>query len=309
MPQIDDLGAHLLDAVRGAREELVLCAPFAKLGVITRVLDVVASDVQITLITRWRPEEVAAGVSDTAVLPAVKERGGHVFLCNRLHAKFVRADARVLIGSANLTATALGWTATPNLELLTEIPRDTIQVRELEERLATDVIEATEQLAAEIEAAAALLPRAVFEVEVIEADQSEGQTQLWYPALREPRDLFVAYDAGVERFTSASARAAATDLAALELPPGLNEEAFRAVVRARVLQSPIVQTIDDLLESSQRFGAVRAVIQERLELTREEADFAWQTLMRWLLEFFPDRYDRRVGNWSEVLERKDRGES
>lgn len=309
MSQIDELGEHLLDVVRATREELVLCAPFAKLGVLSRLLAAVGPDVRITLITRWRPEEVAAGVSDTSVLPAVQERGGKVLLCHRLHAKYVRSDERVLIGSANLTATALGWTATPNLELLTEVPRDTQQIRELEDRLTMEVVEATADLAAEIEEAAALLPRTVPEIQLADVDQEGGLMTAWYPALRAPRDLYVAYSSGIDRLTSASARAAATDLAALELPSGLDEPAFEAVVRSRLLQSPLVQTIDELLKTSQRFGAVRAVIQERLELTREEADFAWQTLMRWLLEFFPERYDRRVGNWSEVLVRRAGGES
>lgn len=62
------------------------------------------------------------------------------------------------------------------------------------------------------------------------------------------------------------------------------------------------------LSSARRFGAVRDLLGERLGLDREKADFAWQTIMRWLLEFLPERYERRVSNWSEVLVRRGAGE-
>jgi len=101
-----------------------------------------------------------------------------------------------------------------------------------------------------------------------------------------------------------SGAAADTDLQALEVPAGLDEGAFDAVVRSRMIQSPVVERVDELLAESQRFGAVRDVLADTLNLDREEADHAWQTLMRWLLHFMPERYDRRVPSYSEVLTRR-----
>src|SRR3954447_2475597 len=101
-----------------ARHEIVLCAPFVKRHVIDRVLACTAPNVAVAIISRWRPEEIAAGGSDTAVLESGSARGGSVLLHDRLHAKFYRGDDAVLLGSANLTGTALGWSTRPNLELL-----------------------------------------------------------------------------------------------------------------------------------------------------------------------------------------------
>jgi phosphatidylserine/phosphatidylglycerophosphate/cardiolipin synthase-like enzyme len=143
MGQLEPLGNQLLEACRSARSTLTLCAPFVKGPVLKRVLDATAESVSVELFTRWRPEEVAAGVSDTVVLDIAESRGGRVLLCDRVHAKFMRFDDRVLIGSANLTATALGWTALPNLELLIEVPANTAQLRELEDRLRRESIVAT----------------------------------------------------------------------------------------------------------------------------------------------------------------------
>src|SRR4051812_18305167 len=66
--EIDRLGEGLLEACGTAQEELVLCAPFIKKHVLQRLVDATAPSVGLEVFTRWRPDEVAAGVSDTAIL-------------------------------------------------------------------------------------------------------------------------------------------------------------------------------------------------------------------------------------------------
>ena len=304
---IDRLGQGLLEACEAAQERLVLCAPFIKRHVLQRLVDATAEEVTIDVFTRWRPEEVAAGVSDTSILSVMEARGGRVFLCDRLHAKYLRFDQRAFIGSANLTGAALGWSSAPNLELLAEVPVAIPEIVELEARLREESIAATQALADEIERIAALMPQVVGMSED-EAAFDEVVAVAWYPRLREPRDLFTAYSAGLDRLSRGSQAAAVVDLAALQLPPGLDGEQFEALVASRLLQSPAVQAVDRALADPQRFGAVRDLLADRLALSREDASFAWQTLMRWLLEFTPERYQRSVPRWSEVLVRKEGNE-
>ena len=121
MSKTEPVGVLLLKACASARRQLVVCAPFIKAAVIERVMRATNEEVVIEVFTRWRPDEIAANVSDTQVLSLVANRGGSVYLCDRLHAKYVRFDERALIGSANLTSAALGWSASPNLELLIEV--------------------------------------------------------------------------------------------------------------------------------------------------------------------------------------------
>ena len=72
-----ELGDHLCDAVaRGKRE--ILCGALRKLSVIQRLLAAVAEGVPGKIYTRWRPEEVAAGVTDLEVFDAVSARPGGV---------------------------------------------------------------------------------------------------------------------------------------------------------------------------------------------------------------------------------------
>lgn len=296
-----DLGELVAEVFEGAVSAVLICAPFVKEAPLRRLLDCVDRSVPIQLFTRWRPDEVAAGASDTGVLPIVEARGGAVHLCERLHAKLFRADGRALIGSANLTGAALGWSANPNLELLVEVPAATQAVVALEAELANRSVPATAEIAAEVERVAALLasPRGEVEAPVAPASPSP----LWHPLLREPTDLFVAYSKGADLLSSTSSTAARSDLAALELPPALAREPFEALVANRLLQSPLVSEVDRFLDEPRRFGEVSKMLGRRLDLGHRDAQHAWQTLMRWLSHFLPERYTHAIPSHSEIMMR------
>lgn len=301
-----DLGDLVAEVFEGAISAVVICAPFVKEAPLRRLLDCVDRSVPIQIFTRWRPDEVAAGVSDTGVLPLVEARGGTVHLCERLHAKLFRADGRVLVGSANLTGAALGWSANPNLELLVEVPEETQAVGALEAALTSCSVPATAEIAAEVERVAALLPSLSGEVEA--SPTPALPSSAWHPLLREPADLFVAYSKGADQLSSTSSAAAYADLAALELPPGLAREPFEALVANRLLQSPLVGEVDRLLEEPRRFGEVSKLLGLRLDLSHRDAQHAWQTLMRWLNHFLPQRYTHAVPSYSEIMMRADEGD-
>jgi hypothetical protein len=295
----EPLGEQLVAEAQNARKQVVICAPFVKRHALERILGT-EQPVEYVVVTRWRPEEVAAGVSDLEVLAAVTKRGGRVLLCDSLHAKYFRFDERVLVGSANVTGAALGWSAAPNLELLVRVPPDTDGVQGFEETVLASSTMATEEIAQAVRGAADLLP--ALDLEAPYPPPAPSMT-IWSPQLREPRSLFRAYSEGREALPAASAEAAAADLSVLQPPAGLSQAPFRALVASRLLQSPVVDALDQLLVEPQRFGAVRDEVSTWLDLSREEADRAWQTLMRWLLEFLPDRYRVHAPRHSEIVER------
>jgi len=291
-----DLGAQIIDLAARAQSDFVMCAPFVKAAIASEVISAVSSDVQINLYTRWRPDEVAAGISDTAVLPLVEARGGHVYLHDRLHAKLYRNEVDVLVGSANLTATALGWTPSPNVELLVRVEKAV--VAELEEQLRRESVLATPAMAHEVEHIAELLP-----VRPITIHPNKPPLDLaeWIPSLRIPSDLFIAYTEGPSKLTSRSAAAAERDLAVLDLPIGLNVEQFYRLVAHRLQQQLVFRRIDEYLNVPRRFGEARDKLAEISGLSRDDADDAWQTMMRWMLEYLPEKYRRQVFKTSEVM--------
>jgi hypothetical protein len=289
------LGAPLIKLATDARQEFVMCAPFAKEAVVSRVVAAVPSGVRIVLFTRWRPDEVAAGVSDTEVLAVIRSRGGVVYLHDRLHAKFYRNERCSLIGSANLTATALGWAQQPNLELL--VASDDSQIDSLERTLIEDSMVATDEIAREVEEIAGLLPTTPY----IERIDEEPNPVMWIPALRMPSDLFTAYSGGAKGLAARSAEAAAADLWVLDVPSGLARDQFELLIGDRLRHQPLFAQIDKFLTEPRRFGEMRDFLSRIAGLDRPQAEESWQAIVRWMLEFLPKRYLHNTFRHTEVV--------
>ena len=294
----------------------MLAAPFIKAPVLASVLKH-ARAVPVTCITRWQPEEVAAGVSDLEVFDVLRERTETVLLLwPPLHAKYFRADGQCLVGSANVTGRALGWASPANIELLIEAPSTHPHLAAFEQRARVEAKPATADLRALVDEAAEAIRRErdwtapasapPEEDAPVNAERREAwirPAHFWLPSLRQPAELYLAYSGRLDDLTAAARESALRDLAALDLPAGLPTRAFTAVIAASLLQMPVIARIDEFTATSQRFGAVRDLIAGETRLSSHEAGVAWQTTMRWLLHFLPDRYRRTVPTHSEVFVR------
>lgn len=311
------LGTQLEQLCQSGKRDVLLVSPFIKVSAFQRLLAGIADEVSITCVTRWRPEEIVAGVNDLEIWPLLRDRPrSMLWLRSNLHAKFYRADDRCLVGSANITNTALGWMPHPNLELLVAMPAQhpTMQAFETEifrECLLVDqyIFEHMSKLVGLVE------PQIVSQLLVIhdvpnptyKADLLEPYIPAadWLPTLRQPADLYLAYAQRNNELTEIGRAATQLDLREFPVPPGLPRSAFDAYVGVLLIQKPLIQKIDALLITPQRFGAVRDFLSNLSGTTNSDFDAtrAWQTLMRWLLYFLPMRYMRIPSRHSEVIQR------
>lgn len=291
------IGDKLVELCRGAENEIVIAAPFIKAGALSRALAEVKPSVTITCCTRWIPEEIASGVTDLEVWDILKARpGSKMFLRSNLHAKYYRADEVCLIGSANVTAAALGWRNDSNLEILTEVARATFAG--FETGMFESAILVDERLYQSVRELVGRMKKSLARDEVSVAADTK-----WIPTLRAPEELFHFYNGDGERLSSASRVAAADDLSHFAILPGLERHSFETYVGLEFLQKPLIAGIDALLSTPQRFGAVTAFIRNRLPDV--DADSAWQAIMRWMRYFLPSRYALAIPNHSEVFFRVD----
>jgi hypothetical protein len=305
-------GLRLEQLCDQATYEVLLVAPFIKQATLKRLLDQIAPIVKVNCVTRWRPDEIVAGVSDLDIWLLIRERpNSSLWLRSDLHAKYYRGDKQVLIGSANLTNTALGWSLRPNLELLiyTEL------LPEFERELLVGSVMVDDSIYEQIKQMVEALPPGMmpkldtiqFITESLKDDDLPViPTDAWLPMLRRPESLFTAYIGEGDKLGTGSRIAAISDLQALDIPSGLNIEQFEAYVGVQLLQRPIVRQVDKFVEIPQRFGAVRDFLKTLPCAAHEgfDADIAWQTLMRWLIHFLPVRYDLSVPRHSEIFHRR-----
>lgn len=294
------LGDGLLVLAREAKADLLLVAPYIKAAALGRLLDACPPGVAIKVVTRWRIDEIVVGVSDLEVWPLLRDRGAGLWLHPNLHAKYYRADdAHILIGSANLTDSALGWRPDPNLEILLAAP-DAGEAHAAFERslwsrarMVDDALHAAFVRALEAFPPPPAPPPAVQEVAPAFDD--------WRPQLRFPADLWHAYSGEAALLTLAAQESAAADLAAFAPPSGLDRRQFETWVALQLRQHPEMHAIDRFLSQSRRFGEVRDLLAQR---GASDADRAWQSWMRWLLHFLPDDYEMRVANYSEIFRKR-----
>lgn len=301
-----------------ASNEVLLVAPFIKAAALKRLLVVIPNDVTVRCITRWQPEEIVAGVSDLEVWSLVKQRPqSSLWLRPDLHAKYYRADNKCFVGSANLTAKALGWSNTPNLELLVPFSANEPILKTFEADLLAGCIEVNESFFEQIlttvqlleEKANHLFPLIVTPTNSSTEEFSCGENTIpaeaWLPTLRNPQDLYLAYSGQQEKLTTAAREAAIQDLCSLPVIPNLPQKAFEAYVGTLLLQKPIIQRVDAFVKMPQRFGAVRNLLNSLpcAKTPNFNPNRAWQTLMRWLLYFLPHRYALSVPNYSEIFYR------
>lgn len=305
------IGKRILDLCEQASEELVLVAPFVKTNVMEYLLCEIDDTVKISCVTRWRPNEIKSGFSDLGVWEVIqKRRNAQLYLLPNLHAKFYRADENCLIGSANLTLKALGWSAVPNAELMVSARFDATLMN-WEKRILAKCVEASQSLKDEMQRLVDLVPSTIA---FIESDMAPGANlfleglgtdiKSWYPALRLPDQLYKAYVGQTEGLTSGAKDSALADLGFLDIEPGLSIPAFNVVVAAIMLQNPTISKIDVYLASPRRFGEVRAFLKSLDESHQiQDPSDSWQTLMRWLLYFLPERYGLAVPHHSEIMYR------
>lgn len=301
-------GESMLELVRGATSRIVIAAPYIKLPSIRRALSQVSASVtECICVTRWLPEDIAAGACDLEIFDALADvSGGRLLVHPHLHAKYYADGVRALVGSANLTARGLGWHVPSNVELLVSLPQEFPGLLDWESMLLRSAIPATEELRDQIRTRAEEL-KCAYPVQNL-PDVGEGEEEEeadnghWFPRCPAPERLWAVYRGrGADSMVSSAYEAARADLAALAPPQGLTEDLFTAYIAGILQQTPIFGEIDKLAEAGLADGKAHLFFAARFEgaLEKTEPDQAWRVIKRWLVHFFPKAYRLETGQ--EVL--------
>lgn len=300
-------GEVLLALCEHAKKEVLLVAPFIKTESLKKILaSIPAENKYLTVVTRWIPSEIALGVSDLEVFDILSTRANTKLLLHpSLHAKLYRVDNRCLLGSANITAKALGWCSTPNIEILIEVNPEDAAVKELELILLTQAITATEsiRIATQIEVDA-------FKLKTIDELNEENNSasplsNVWLPTCNKPEYLYKIYSGqDNSNLLDSVVNAGKHDIATLNLLSGMKEEEFKKYIAAVFENTPVLQEIHTLSKSSGITTEAAEIVIEKycthLATPLYDAALYWHIFKIWLIFFFPQRY--RIRAAAEILE-------
>ena len=271
----------MLSSICSGAQHLTIATPYIKADALTKILADVSSTVSLICITRWNPHDLAVGASDIECRTIVAERGGSFRLHQSLHAKYYRADNVVLIGSANLTFSAMGWSRQANLEILCspgeDFDADTFQRILFEESREIGDKEFTHW-------------KSIAEIGVEANKKATGslpQLDTWRPATRDPRHLELAYQGREDEIASFDEqRAADQDIQALLIPSNLTNQQVRMWALTCLLSAPFTNTVI-LLHKTKAKSLSQSLAQTyRLSLTEARRDM--ETIENWLVFFAPE---------------------
>lgn len=280
------LGDILSNLCSGARH-LIIAAPYIKADVLTRILADVSSEASLICVTRWNPHDLVVGASDIECRTIVTERGGSFRLHPSLHAKYYRIDDTVLIGSANLTRSALGWSTEPNLEILCH-PSDDFDAYAFQEYLLEDAKEISDDEFAcwkSITQISTQSKRAII----------DGQPLLdtWRPATRDPRHLELVYRGQEDEIASFDEQhAARRDIQLLLIPPDLSNEQIRMWVSACLLAAPFTNSVIQL--HGMEVPIASRSLAKTYSINIREARRSMETVQSWIAFFIPETLSKTI---------------
>lgn len=264
-------------------ERIVLAAPYIKADALSRVVGEVSEDASLTCITRWQVEDIAAGVSDLECYSIIRGVGGEFRLHPYLHAKYFRADENVLIGSANITNSALGWATEPNVEILCS-PGAGFDAASFEATLLNDSREIGDREFARWQS---------IQATVTQGDEREFSTHswshlnAWRPMTRDPANLLLAYR-GLEGEIASPDEldAVKRDMDILRLPQGMTVEDVENRISIAFLNAPFVQ---DVLKSRDAdVTSISRSLAGRYALSVTDARRGIEAVRNWFAFFLSD---------------------
>jgi len=287
------LWQRLLEHVGGAHERVVLIAPFVKQDIFKELLAAVPAAVQeITCVTRWSAAEIAAGVSDPEIYAIAAADGrAKVRLCPLLHAKIYVADTRALVGSANLTNSALGRIPMSNIEILINADPASADVADAINAVMDESVAATSSLAERLRAEADLL---LATRGALLSEQEQSTPATWVPQTRDPSQLYPVYAGASVPAQKDLKQAVMNDLMNLGLAAGFSEQRFRRAVADRLRQMPGVESFAS--EGRVTSAVLEAAVTKMLSCSADEAKHRSATIAEWI-QYFDKAVLVPVGEW------------
>ena len=278
-----------------AQNDVLIIAPFIRTEALSRLINFIGKQVAIKIVTRWRPSDLVAGASDLGVFDLAQKRQIPLFLRNDLHAKLFIADSTCLVGSANITATGLGFRVPANFELLVEIPRTSPEIVDFEKILFNGAIQATKELQNQLQILIDDLDKSDTITSRI-TDQESTITALypnWVPQTMNPEELYSVYLDDVSKL-SRTAKIMKQELQPFGLPSGLTIKDFRAWIASSISQTPLVNMVDEHIKEH---GAINETHLQKVLITigvdtkKYSSHNVLQVLERWLTYFLSSDFE------------------
>lgn len=135
-----DFSSRLSESIEGCRVVLLLSSAFIKLDALKTISENISSGVDVSVVCRWKKQDVLVGASDLEVYKYCRDSGWKFGIDKNFHGKlYIVDEAEIFLGSANLTGSGLGFTSAPNYEFGTVFPAAVADMKKIGSFLESEV--------------------------------------------------------------------------------------------------------------------------------------------------------------------------
>jgi len=259
----------------------------------------------LKIITRWNPLDICSGVSDIDIYPYLRDLQIPLYLHSDIHLKLLITETSAFHMSSNITSRGLGLSTKNNIEVGCFVileHQDWINIYKLlneSVRVTNTIYETAKQYRDINNIKKNNLPELKLE------DETQGFSILNLPATPSP-EFLAKYYFSKDKDILEHSNACIHDLLCYQIPSGLDEIEFDAILRESFQKQPFIAAFVAYLKNieSARFGQVKIWLHEKC--SDQPTPYRWelttntQYLYTWL-EYFFDEITWNRPNHSMVI--------
>jgi len=294
----DRIFLTLTQMLKNARRSVVLVAPFISYTLFCELLGLVDKEALFTLVTTWRPLDIAGGFNDLRIKDRIDERDrAEIRLIWNLHAKYYRMDESVLLGSGNLTLAGLNARNHGNSEIMIGVDREFPGLMDYEVEILRQSVVPSQLLYEEIYRQVEILKLNGITTKIGLREVVAPVISLvqgWQPTCEMPQYLFDVYDDNLREIDQEIIAAARVDLIYLAVPAGRDVNEFKLFIRGALSQSTLFGSTIKFLNENEEMtdnDGEQIVSGFFSNLNAEEIRRTWGAAKRWLSFFFDEKFD------------------
>jgi len=124
--------SELKKSIYDSSVSILITSAFIKNRAVIKLLEAVSSEVNVTIVARWRKHDLLMGASDIEVFELCQAKGWKFGIDQNLHGKlYLIDDSDVFLGSANLTQRGMSLGGVANIEFGTRFDVSKIDLKRI----------------------------------------------------------------------------------------------------------------------------------------------------------------------------------
>ena len=255
--------------VSSAQDDVIIISPYIRSNALKKLLSKRNDNSMITIITTWKPADVAFGSSDLKVYDYCKANSWPLLINNRIHLKTILIDdmSRAYIGSANISNTGLSISKNPNYEIGSIIEDLSIDDKNYFDKIIQKAFMVDESYYEKIKSKSSELSKPEYNDEfdvTIRSDQKDFLLSS-LPMSLSPENFILGYfKYESSGFDDEDKRSFLHDKRLYEIGEGLNDETLNNQLRDNFLSHPFIIEFLEYVADGKYFGELSSWLHDRV---------------------------------------------